>query len=473
MEKQNQPGVQETLACETAPILREEEPKRPPVPADGTDFWMAVVYTVIGYSFVYVFSSSGFEWKFSLFTAGYGAAVLIYLSLKKKKIPTESWFWLAMMLGSGLPYGFYTAMPFLQVPGTAALAAYWTVSANGCLIDNGRTSQWAAADFWNSVWKIPFGNFACYFHVLSGGGEEEEGKRETDRDCEPQEKGEASEKSRRNLRQAGVRKIGAVLLGFLLAVPVLIIVLPLLASADDNFRRLLTGFLNSLSENLLSFVMRAVCSVPVTAYLFGMIYGCVYRRRTDRIRQTSVRAAGEGIRIVSDAAVNTALLIISACYILFIVLQGQYLFSAFAGIRPEMYTYSEYARRGFFELCAVAAVNLAVLLTANLFTKTERGRNRGLRTLNLLISVLTLLLIATAMSKMILYISAYGLTIKRIVTMTFMTWMTVVFFLWCMAQKQKIPLIRAAWMSGAGLYVFLCVLPLDRIVSLVNLMFYS
>lgn len=448
MDQQNQPGVQTALASETVLISasgRENEEKRPPVPADSTDFWFAVIYTVVGYSLAYLFSSDGFGWKFSVFTAVYALAALSYLFRKKKKIPKESWFWLAMMLGSGLPYGFYTAMPVFQVLGTAALAAYWTLAAGGCLLENDRTSQWAAADFWNGIWRIPFGNFACYFHVLAGGGE-------------------------KTSQKAGVRKLGAILCGFLLAIPVLLVVLPLLSSADNNFSRLLTGFMDNFSENVLSFVLRAVFSLPVTAYLFGLAYGCVHRRKTDRIRREAVRRTGDRVRMVPDAAVYTALLTISVCYVLFMVLQGQYLFSAFAGIRPEMYTYSEYARKGFFELCGVAAVNLAVLLAANLFTKTDREHNRTLRWLNLLISVLTLLLIGTAASKMVLYISAYGLTIRRIQTMVFMGWLAVVFLLWCAGQREKLPMIRTAVMSGAGLYVLLCVLPLEEIVTVVNAM---
>lgn len=448
MDQQNQPGVQTALASETALISasgRENEEKRPPVPADSTDFWFAVIYTVVGYSLAYLFSSDGFGWKFSVFTAVYALVALSYLFRKKKKIPKESWFWLAMMLGSGLPYGFYTAMPVFQVLGTAALAAYWTLAAGGCLLENDRTSQWAAADFWNGIWRIPFGNFACYFHVLAGGGE-------------------------KTSQKAGVRKLGAILCGFLLAIPVLLVVLPLLSSADNNFSRLLTGFMDNFSENVLSFVLRAVFSLPVTAYLFGLAYGCVHRRKTDRIRREAVRRTGDRVRMVPDAAVYTALLTISVCYVLFMVLQGQYLFSAFAGIRPEMYTYSEYARKGFFELCGVAAVNLAVLLAANLFTKTDREYNRTLRWLNLLISVLTLLLIGTAASKMVLYISAYGLTIRRIQTMVFMGWLAVVFLLWCAGQREKLPMIRTAVMSGAGLYVLLCVLPLEEIVTVVNAM---
>ena len=126
MEKQERPEAQEILACETALILEEKEEKREPIPADGTDFWFAVIYTILGYSFAYLLSSGGFAWKFSAFTAGYAVAVLGYLRVKKKTVPRESWFWLAMMLGSGIPYGFYTSRPVLQVLGMLTLHASYT-----------------------------------------------------------------------------------------------------------------------------------------------------------------------------------------------------------------------------------------------------------------------------------------------------------------------------------------------------------
>lgn len=76
------------------------------------------------------------------------------------------------------------------------------------------------------------------------------------------------------------------------------------------------------------------------------------------------------------------------------------------------------------------------------------------------------------MSKMILYISAYGLTEKRITTMVFMAWLAIVFVLWCACQRRKLPMIRTAVMSGSAFYVMLCVLPLERIVTAINGIFF-
>lgn len=62
---------------------------------------------------------------------------------------------------------------------------------------------------------------------------------------------------------------------------------------------------------------------------------------------------------------------------------------------------------------------------------------------------------------------------KRITTMVFMAWLAIVFVLWCACQRRKLPMIRTAVMSGSAFYVILCVLPLERIVTAINGIFFT
>ena len=101
-------------------------------------------------------------------------------------------------------------------------------------------------------------------------------------------------------------------------------------------------------------------------------------------------------------------------YTSFISMQAKYLFGAFWGALPEGFSYSEYARQGFFELCRVAAINIVILLAANVMSRAQAAENCLLRVCNTALSALTLLLLATAAAKMALYIAAYGLTVKRV-----------------------------------------------------------
>jgi hypothetical protein len=124
------------------------------------------------------------------------------------------------------------------------------------------------------------------------------------------------------------------------------------------------------------------------------------------------------------------LAVFNAFYALFFAALGNYFFAAFVGRLPEAMSYAEYARKGFFELCGVATINLALI--ACVYLLMRRGGNerpRALRVLTGLISAFTVLLIVTAMSKMLLYISAYGLTRLRVYTSWFMLLLLIVFAL--------------------------------------------
>ena len=112
-----------------------------------------------------------------------------------------------------------------------------------------------------------------------------------------------------------------------------------------------------------------------------------------------------------------------------------------SGNSPENLTYAQYARQGFFELCGVAALNVCLLLFMNGCSRTIRRENHRLRILNIVFSLLTLLLLVTAMSRMGMYIYVYGFTVKRILTSIFMIWLFLVFSMVIVLQKKDIPVV--------------------------------
>ena len=75
----------------------------------------------------------------------------------------------------------------------------------------------------------------------------------------------------------------------------------------------------------------------------------------------------------------------------------------------------------------------------------------------------------TAIGKMFLYISAYGLTAYRILSLTFMLWLTIIFVGWIIRQWRTFPLARISILTGAVLYTLLCVLPVSSLCRYYNL----
>ena len=211
--------------------------------------------------------------------------------------------------------------------------------------------------------------------------------------------------------------IGKVLIGVLCAVPVLIVVVPLLISSDDAFK----GMLNNIFSNTFSGILKII--LGVMASLFVVSYG--FSLKSDRVMKIKEGnfAGFENVYMISFLSA------ISTAYLLYLFSQLAYFFSAFKGFLPNgKITYSEYARKGFFEMCVIAVINLGIVFLALLISKKQNGKVcNAIKVITTFIASFTLIIIATAISKMVLYINRYGMTVLRLTTSAFMVFLSVVF----------------------------------------------
>ena len=428
-----QTSVSETVSTPVSADTPEAERKSPAYHASLVDMIFAVLYFGIGYFFLDSFlGNSWSNFKFFFFVLTYCACVLVYTFLKKKHPAKESWFWLVIVLALGLPLEHWATLGLAQLFLLLLTAAYWTLSVSGCLLDRGKTSSLCLADALNACFIVPFCNFKLPFSAMF--------------------------QSCKNTRSG--KQILSVLLGLLISIPVLGVILPQLGAADPHFADSLSRFFAHFSGYLSGYFLKFLFSVPISMYLFGLISGGLHKRCTDVLRTERLRKTAAHMRVFPPVIVLIPLFLLSLFYLLFMFLQSSYLFQAFAGKLPESMTYAEYARQGFFELCRISAWNLFFLLLANIGCKKNRLENPALRFANFLLAVLTLLLLATALSKMILYIHVYGFTQLRVITSTFLLWLAGIFVLFLIWQKKQIPIVRYALLSGAAICALLCALPL-------------
>lgn len=211
----------------------------------------------------------------------------------------------------------------------------------------------------------------------------------------------------------GGRMFRQVLLGLLLAAPVLAIVLPLLIGSDAAFE----GLFRSLVGNLGDVPFKLILGLILAALIFSL--GFALRKG---LVKAPVREEREARGILGTAAVVTLLGMLLLVYAAYLLSQLAYFFSAFSGILPEGYVFTaaEYARRGFFELCAVCAVNLLVVCILPRLTRREEGVPGAVKALCALVCVFCLIFAAVAFSKMALYVQRFGLTRLRLLTSAFM-----------------------------------------------------
>ena len=132
---------------------------------------------------------------------------------------------------------------------------------------------------------------------------------------------------------------------------------------------------------------------------------------------------------VSDGEAVWVLGVLALAFAAFVAVQVRYFFGGEELVRAVTgLTYAEYARRGFFELVAVAALLLGVLLAVDWLARDVVGRSRqALRLLTVALLALLGVILASALQRMRLYVGAFGLTELRFFTTAFMFWLVAVF----------------------------------------------
>jgi hypothetical protein len=117
-------------------------------------------------------------------------------------------------------------------------------------------------------------------------------------------------------------------------------------------------------------------------------------------------------------------------FLAFLIVQARYLFGGEQTIHIVTgLTYSEYARRGFFELVTATALVVPVLLATDwILDRRDHRSQQSYRTIATLMLVLVFLMMISAGERMRLYVAAYGLTVDRFYATAFMVWIGFVLF---------------------------------------------
>ena len=217
-----------------------------------------------------------------------------------------------------------------------------------------------------------------------------------------------------------------ILLGLMIAV-VPTIVIMILLSFDEGFSRIVDKIFDFDLSGILRHIGKFILGIPVAMYLFGLVYSASSGRYGRGIDREKCSSAAKKAGFAHVAMVCAALSPIICLYGIFFLAQLEYFISAFSGTLPPHFTYAEYAREGFFQLCIVSVLNLIMLACAYLFCRRQDKAPLILKIYCTVLSALTLVLIATALSKMIMYIDVYGLTVKRVLASWFIILLAAIF----------------------------------------------
>lgn len=270
--------------------------------------------------------------------------------------------------------------------------------------------------------------------------------------------------------------IKMIITGLVVTIPLTAVVGALLMSADSGVENMLNGIIKCIaSESIWNIIWQTIIAVLLACYLFGMTYSGIHKEKITPVSDEECEKIISDAKLVQNMVVYSAVTPICILYVMFFISQANYFLSAFSGTLPQGYAYSGYARKGFFELFAVTLINFAVILIINLISKNS-GKNKPLtlKIYNMALCFFTFIMIAVAMSKMIMYISVYGFTRLRFYTMWFMVLIALIFVV--IAAREFCKKIQSAkWITSifTVMFAILCFCRPDALITKCNIMMYE
>jgi len=257
----------------------------------------------------------------------------------------------------------------------------------------------------------------------------------------------------------------AVSRGVLLAAPLLLLFGALFVAADAVFERLvLEVFGFDLARVFSHFVL--FCFFAWVAA--GLLWAGLVASIPQNVVLTRPRVISLGI-----VEVGVVLGLLDLLFLTFVVIQVRYLFGG-AGhvVNTAGLTYAEYARHGFFELATVTALALPLLLLAHwLFRSESRRQEITFKALAMLMVALLFVVVASALQRMYLYTSEFGLTELRLYTTVFMAWISavLVWFVLTVLRSRRNRFVFGALVAGFAAILAINAMNPDALIANTNL----
>ena len=207
--------------------------------------------------------------------------------------------------------------------------------------------------------------------------------------------------------------------GVLLAIPPLVVFGSLFTAADTNFERLVDETFGSLD------LRDGLLHVGLTLAYAWLLGGTLREMLLAPLRPREWLNGPRGGPRAGAIEVVVVLMLLNLLFATFVVLQLPYLFGGMSEV--ARLGYSEYARRGFFELVWVTGLAVPVLLLTHWLVRDASPRGERLvRLLALVLVGLLYVVMASAAERLWLYVDSFGLTELRVQAAALMVWLAIV-----------------------------------------------
>ena len=214
----------------------------------------------------------------------------------------------------------------------------------------------------------------------------------------------------------------AVLRGLLLAFPIVVLFVALLATADLVFGDLVKDALAWIDlRRIAEYIGRGLVVLVSGIFFLGALITALRNREPRELIGEKEPILKPFVGAIETTVVLGSVVLIFA---VFAAIQFRYFFGGEANIAATGYTYSEYARRGFGELVWAAFLSLSLIFVVAHWGRRTSEKHRWIFTA--LSSALVLLVgvaLASALMRLLLYENAFGFTRLRTYTHVFIFWL--------------------------------------------------
>ena len=231
-----------------------------------------------------------------------------------------------------------------------------------------------------------------------------------------------------------------IMIGVGVSIPLLILIIALLSSADFQFANGISQISKFFYENMdkffdeqwgFSIFLRLLTIIILTIYLMSFFINL-------RTRQPWKIGDERNICIHVDTVIcNTVVTLLNIVYVIFCSIQVTNLIETM--VNHQSIEYASYAREGFFQLMVVSIINFIIILVTTQ-NKKESTKPQMIyrKVMNLILAISTIIILISAFVRMNLYGEAYGYTFLRIL----------VYFALITEGLLMIPTIVYIWKGG-------------------------
>ena len=405
--------------------------KQPMIDRDTLLFCIAIATYIFGHFYASLLVIYFAFAKLAVFYIVIVEASAYFIHKERTK---ESILWATFLLFQGILLGFDRSFEFEKLAFLHATVIYYTLCRFQRLsLPN--TSETILLDFFQGWIIQPFSHiFARMIHVI-----------------------------KYILTHIRSKQIKTILFSIVILIPLVLFALGQLSAIDQNFSALTNSLFRFIFHELISMnFYRIIWSIPVGAYLFGLISSCILSEKPfisyDGCREFFLKK-----KVIPLISIRITTVVLLALYLAFFIFQLSDLPTVLAA--PTAQSSCEYAVRGFWNFFRIMGLNIVLILALNFLIRKEDTSSTKIDTYILLFTTICFNLLACL--KLGLYFFTYGYTERRVIALWLLVAIFISLILMIIRMHKKFNLIQFITATFVTSYIlFLYILPLFYPTSL-------